>query len=255
MLLIECFKLALFKGEFVKLQTRDIMIGLVSIGLSAMFAFSEEPFFDNFDRRNGKPDNDWIVNSPEVKTEIKDKEILIHGTEKTNWKRNGIERLVDDVNKVCFDFLNNDVFNVHLRVDDDKSGTNAYIDIYSPPGPQGGNNFNYASPADGAWPGWTNIGGAPFEKNPRKEGYRQLCLRKEQKNFFIIVDNKEIAKVKNAGLLVITKVFISIDAAAGRSGSMHVDNVDIDDAFLKGSKAVGRQNKLPILWSALKRLS
>ena len=117
----------------MKLQTRDIMIGLGLICLSALFAFSADPFFDNFDRRNGKPSNDWIVNSPEVKTEIKDKEILIHGTEKTNWKRNGIERLVDDVNKVCFDFLNNDVFNVHLRVDDN-SGTNAYIDIYSPPG-------------------------------------------------------------------------------------------------------------------------
>ena len=227
----------------------------VALGLSVSLAFGEDPFFDNFDRKNGKPGNDWIINSPEVKTEIKDKEILIHGTEKTNWKRNGIERLVDDISKVCFDFLNNDIFNVHLRVDDDKSGTNAYIDFFSPPGPQGGNNFNYASPADGAWPGWTNIGGAPFEKNPRKEGYRLLCLRKEQKNFFLIVDNKEIAKIKNTGLLEITKVFISIDAAAGQTGSMHVDNVDIDDAFLKGTKAISRQNKLPIAWAKLKRLS
>ena len=89
----------------MKLQTRDIMIGLGLICLSALFAFSEDPSFDNFDRRNGNPDNDWIVNSPKVKTEIKDKEILIHGTEKTNWKRNGIERLVDDVNKACFDFF------------------------------------------------------------------------------------------------------------------------------------------------------
>ena len=243
-----------YKDNMKRGNSAFVVISVVLV-LSVSLAFGEDPFFDNFDRKNGKPDNDWIINSPEVKTEIKDKEILIHGTEKTNWKRNGIERLVDDISKICFDFLNNDIFNVHLRVDDDKSGTNAYIDIYSPPGPQGGNNFNYASPADGAWPGWTNIGGAPFEKNPRKEGYRQLCLRKEQKNFFLIVDNKEIAKIKNTGLLEITKVFISIDAAAGQTGSMHVDNVDIDDAFLKGTKAISRQNKLPIAWAKLKRLS
>ena len=239
----------------MKRENSAFVVISVVLVLSVSLAFGEDPFFDNFDRKNGKPGNDWIINSPEVKTEIKDKEILIHGTEKTNWKRNGIERLVDDISKVCFDFLNNDIFNVHLRVDDDKSGTNAYIDIYSPPGPQGGNNFNYASPADGAWPGWTNIGGAPFEKNPRKEGYRQLCLRKEQKNFFLIVDNKEIAKIKNTGLLEITKVFISIDAVAGRTGSMYVDDVDIGDAFLKGTKVVSRQNKLSVMWAKLKRLS
>ena len=239
----------------MKLEAYNIVTGLTLICLSVVFAFGEDPFFDNFDRADGKPGNGWVVNSPEVKTEIKDKEILIHGTEKTDWKRNGIERLVDDITKVCLDFLNNDIFNFHLRVDDDKSGTNAYIDIYSPPGPQGGNNFNYASPADGAWPGWTNIGGAPFEKNPRKEGYRQLCLRKEQKNFFLIVDNKEIAKIENMGLSEITKVFISIDAAAWQTGSMHVDNVDIDDALLKGTKAISRQNKLPMAWAKLKRLS
>ena len=57
------------------------------------------------------------------------------------------------------------------------------------------------------------------------------------------------------GLSEITKVFISIDAAAGRTGSMHVDNIDIDDAFLKGTKAISRQNKLPMMWAKLKRLS
>ena len=233
----------------MKLEAYNIVTGLTLICLSVVFAFGEDPFFDNFDRADGKPGNSWVVNSPEMVTEIKNKEILIHGTEKTDWKRNGLERAVNNISKICFDFLNKDKFNVHLRVDDGKSGSKAYMDIYSPPG---GNNFNYASSKDGGWPGWTKAGGADAVDNPRKPGYRQLCLQKTGNKFKIILDGSTVTEVTNEKLTEITKVFISIDAAASTIGSMHVDNVDIDNGAAK-STAVNPREKLSTTWSHIKK--
>ena len=53
-------------------------------------------------------------------------------------------------------------------------------------------------------------------------------------------------------LKLITKVFISIDVAASTTGSMHVDNVDIDNGAAK-STAVNPREKLFATWSHIKK--
>ena len=147
-----------YKDNMKRGNSAFVVISVVLV-LSVSLAFGEDPFFDNFDRKNGKPGNDWIINSPEVKTEIKDKEILIHGTEKTNWKRNGIERLVDDISKVCFEFLNNKVGQMRIS---------AFILFRN-------HKEKIISTQQVLWITLGVVGlisvGSPFEKNPRKEWY------------------------------------------------------------------------------------
>ncbi len=55
----------------MELKAYNIVTRLTLIFSSVVFAFGEDPFFDNFDRADEKPENGWIVNSPEIATEIK----------------------------------------------------------------------------------------------------------------------------------------------------------------------------------------
>jgi hypothetical protein len=214
-----------------------------------VFSFSAtmvwgEPFFDDFNR----PDNDEIENDWQIQTdgtiqiEIVDEEVLVEGQQATDWVRCGISRTVEEETKIYFDFLANDRFNVHIRIDD--VGTGSYIDVYAPPG----GAFNYAAPSGGAaWPGWTPIPGS----NMKPGQYNNLGIEKDEEELNIYLNEKLIQSVDHPDLKNITKVLIASDAATGTQGSLHIDNVVIGDpeGFVK---AVDSSGKLLTLWGDLK---
>lgn len=200
------------------------------------------PFSDDFNR----PDSDDIGNGWEtqldgtIKATIKDQEILIQGQQGTDWARSGITRPVEDETKIFFDFLANDNFNIHIRIDD--TDTTAYIELYAPPS----GSFSYANSKDGGWPGWTSIGTGMIAGL-----YNNLGIEQDGSNFSFILNGKEMTSVKNPNLEKITTVLISVDSAAGTVGSAHVDNVVIGEPSTQ-SQPVEPAGKLPLTWAELK---
>jgi protein associated with RNAse G/E len=212
--------------------------------LSTMIAMGK-PFMDDFNRPdNKKLGNDWITQADgTIKVEIVNQEALISGKQATDWVRAGLSRVIEDETKVYFDFLANENFNVHIRIDD--TGIGAYIDIYAwPAGP-----FSHASSPDGAWPGWTEIPGSTMIAGQ----YNKFGVEKEGVNFIIYLNDKKLIAIKNEKLLNITKVLFASDAAANTAGSLHIDNIIIGDPTVK-PKAVESSGKVSILWGKLKKI-
>ena len=199
---------------------------------------------DDFDRPDS--DNlgkDWTEEADAgVIVSIEDNEVLIQGTQTVDWTRTGLRRQLDDAENIFFDYLANDNFNVHVRIDD--ALTSAYIEFYAPPG----SGFQYASSEDGAWPGWVPAGG----NNPNTGEYSTLgIIRVSKGKYEFSLNDDPIMEIKNSELTKIGSVFISVDSAAGTVGSMHVDNVMIDAEDVR-QQAVSPRGKATATWGRVK---
>jgi hypothetical protein len=207
---------------------------------------------DDFNR----PDSDEVGNGWSVQTdgtitvEIVNQEVFISGTQGIDWQRSGIFRAIEDQTEVYFDFLANDSFNVHVQIDDTASG--AFIDVYAPPG----GSFFYASSLDGSWPGWTGIP----DSNMIPDQYNTLGIEKEGDSFTVYLNGTGIEVVENQNLANITRVLMSSDAAAGTTGSLHIDNVSIGNLkHFRGKNAapaerrsITPKGKLSTIWGRIK---
>jgi hypothetical protein len=223
---------------------RAIKLGTVLVFLLGAALAWGVPFSDDFNRPDGEVGNGWSTQTDgTIKVEIVDQEVLIHGQQATNWRRCGIFRPVEDETKIQFDFLANDKFNVHIRIDD--TATGAYIDVYAWPG----GPFSYASSKDGSWPGWTQIPGSNMIPNE----YNTLRLEQEGTKFILYLNDKKVETIENTRLEKITKVLLSSDAAAGTSGSLHIDNVVIGEPST-APQAVDPKDKLAATWGGLKKM-
>lgn len=199
-------------------------------------------FFDDFNRADGEIGNDWeTVLDGTITATIKDEEVLIEGQQGTDWARSGITRTVENETEIFFDFLVNDSFNIHIRIDDTDTG--AYIDLYAPPGAA----FSYANSEDGGWPGWTNT-----EEGMIANQYNNLGIVQEDDDFSFILNDDEMISVKNGSLVKIMEVLISVDSAAGTVGTAHVDNVVIGDPSAQ-PEPVKPAGKLPLTWAEIKK--
>jgi len=222
-----------------------LIIVLSIFCLSAIVAWGE-PFLDDFDRAdNDELGEDWSTQiDGTITVKIADNEALISGAQGTDWQRSGLFRTIEDETKIYFDFLANDNFNIHVRIDD--TATGAYIDLYASPG----GSFSYASSPDGGWPGWTPTGGAGMLPGQ----YNTIGIEKDEDDFIFYLNDKEISVIENKNLENITKVLIASDTAAGTVGSLHIDNVIIGDAEDGTQKSVAPAGKLAIRWGELKQL-
>lgn len=223
------------------------------LGLAVLFvacltisgaSFALEPFSDDFQRADSADvGNDWEEGEDAgISISIVGGEVLIQGTQDVDWERNGIGRSVGDISSIYFDYMANDNFNIHIRIDDDTSGSNAYIDVYAWPG----GPFSYANSVDGGWPGWTQIDGS----QSATDRYNTLGIEKVGANSYQIKHNgTAIGPVlENAGLTTIDRILLSPDSAAGTVGSVHIDNVVIDG----GVAAVKPSDKLSATWGEIK---
>lgn len=212
--------------------------------LTAMMAWGDA-FMDDFNRDDDDDlENDWSTQMDgSITVEIVDQEVLISGVQGVDWQRSGLSRTVEEETKIYFDFLAKDNFNVHIRIDDEGSG--AYIDIYAWPG----GPFSFANSEDGGWPGWTQIAGS----NMLAGQYNTLGVEKEEEDFTVYLNEKEIAILENANLVNITTVLIASDAAAGTAGILHIDNVIIGDPDNVPPRAVDPAGKLAGSWGKLKK--
>ncbi|MCP4261395.1 MAG: hypothetical protein GY774_28420 [Planctomycetes bacterium] len=175
-------------------------------------------FMDDFNRSNGNLGNGWATQTDgTIQVRIVNNEVLIEGRQATDWARSGFSRAVEDETIISFDFKADDRFGVHIRIDD--AGSNAFIDIYAPPG----SFFRHASSEDGSWPGWVDIVGS----NMIPGRYNNLVLEKQGTDFTVTLNDKAVGTLTNASFTSIQRVLISSDAAAGTSGSLHIDNVQI----------------------------
>jgi hypothetical protein len=184
-------------------------------------------FLDNFDRADGDLGNGWSTQTDgTIEVKIVDNEVLIAGDQGTDWVRCGLSRPVEDETRISFDFLADDSFNVHIRIND--ATTSAYIDAYSWPG----GPLQYASSEDGSWPGWTDMGGS----NMLAAEYNTLVLEQEGTDFTYILNGEVIGPVTNNSLTKIGSLLISSDSAAGTTGSLHIDNVMIGLVYADKAK-------------------
>ena len=213
-----------------------IFVACLSVGTSLAL----DPFSDNFDRA----DNDTVGNGWEeleddgIPVVVANGEVLVAGTQDVDWERNGIARNVNDISSLSFDFLADDVFNVHMRIDDTSTG--AFIEPYAWPG----GPFSQANSADGSWPGWVAIEGSDMMAGQ----YNTLAIERVAAGQFQIKNNgTEIVVLENAGLVNIDRIQLSADSAAGSVGSLHIDNVVID-----GAAAIEPADKLSTAWGKIK---
>jgi hypothetical protein len=174
-------------------------------------------FFDDFNRPNGEVGNGWATQTDgTIEVLIVDNEVLIAGTQATNWARCGIRRDVVDETKISCDYKGDDSFNFHIRIDD--ADTSAYLEIYTWGGP-----LIHAISEDGSWPGWTDITGSSVVAGE----YNNVMLEQKGTDFDVILNGEVVATLTNASLTRIGSVLISSDAAADTTGSLHIDNVMI----------------------------
>ncbi len=224
------------------------------LGLIALFAaslsvpgtlFALEPFSDDFERPDSEDvGNGWEEGEDEgISISIVGGEVLIQGTQDVDWERNGISRVVDDISSLSFEFMANDQFNMHMRIDDTDAG--GYIDVYCWPG----GPFSFANSVDGGWPGWTEIA----DSLHIAEEYNTLGIEKVAANQYQIMHNGvAIGPVlDNAGITTINSILLSPDSAVDTVGSVHVDNVVIDGGD-GGPAAVEPSSKLSTTWGGLK---
>ncbi len=184
-------------------------------------------FMDDFNRANGDLRNGWATQTDgTIQVRIVNNEVLIEGRQANDWARSGFSRAVEDETRISFDFKADDRFGVHIRIDD--AGYSAFIDIYAPPG----GFFRYASSEDGSWPGWTTIEGS----NMISGQYNTLVLEQEGSEFTVTLNDTVVGTLTNTNLASIGSVLISSDAAAGTSGSLHIDNVQIGIAIAQTAK-------------------
>jgi hypothetical protein len=194
---------------------RNITIIILLLSTANVWA---EGFRDDFNRSNGELGNDWMTQTDgTIEVKIVDNEVLIEGEQGTDWARSGLSRAVEDEARISFDFKADNSFNVHIRIDDAETG--AFIDVYAPPG----SFFRYASSADGSWPGWTDITGSDMIAGE----YNNLVLEQASTEFIITLNDAVIGTVANENLTSIGSVLFSCDSAAGTSGTLHIDNVQI----------------------------
>jgi len=174
-------------------------------------------FLDDFDRPGGDPENGWRTQGDgTIEAKIVDNEILISGTQGTDWVRSGISRDVVGESRVSCDFKANEGFNFHIRIDD--AETSAYIDVYTWGGP-----MIHANSEDGGWPGWTDIAGSSIIADE----YNNVALELADGEIVVILNDLEIASLPNASFTNIGTLLIASDAAAGTEGSLRIDNVMI----------------------------
>jgi regulation of enolase protein 1 (concanavalin A-like superfamily) len=174
------------------------------------------PLKDEFNRPNGAVGHGWATQTDgSITIQIVDNEVLIAGTQGTDWVRCGISRPISNETKVSFDFKADDGFNVHARVD--SAGNAAYVELYTWPG----GTIGYATSTDGSWPGWVPIAGADTVAGQ----YNTLMLEQDGKVFTVTLNGKVVGTITNAGFSTIESVLLSSDAAAGTTGSLHIDNV------------------------------
>ena len=192
-----------------------------------------EGFLDNFNRADGDVGNDWVIRTDgTIEVKIVDNEVLIAGEQGTDWVRCGISRPVVDETRISFDFKADDSFNVHIRIND--AATSAYIDAYSWPG----GPLQYASSEDGSWPGWVAMGGS----NMLAGEYNTLVLEQNGTEFTYTLNGEVIGPVTNNSLTEIGRVLIDSDAAAGTTGSLHIDNVMIGIVYAEKAKEPSPEN-------------
>jgi len=174
-------------------------------------------FLDDFDRPGGDPENGWRTQGDgTIEAKIVDNEILISGTQGTDWVRSGISRDVVGESRVSCDFKANEGFNFHIRIDD--AETSAYIDVYTWGGP-----MIHANSEDGGWPGWTDIAGSSIIADE----YNNVALELADGEIVVTLNDLEIASLPNASFTNIGTLLIASDAAAGTEGSLRIDNVMI----------------------------
>ena len=174
-------------------------------------------FFDDFDRPNGIVGNGWSTQADgTITVEIVDNEVLITGEQGTDWVRSGIYRDVEGETRVECDFKANESLNFHIRVED--ADTSASCEIYTWGGP-----LIHANSPDGSWPGWTDIAGS----NIISGEYNNIVLELVDGEFIVTLNDEVVATLPNSTFTSIGYVLISSDAAAGTSGSLHIDNVQI----------------------------
>jgi hypothetical protein len=172
-------------------------------------------FFDDFDRPDGDVGNGWATQADgTITVRIVDNEVLITGQQGTDWVRSGISRDVVDETRISCDFRANESLNFHIRIND--AATSAYCEVYTWGGP-----LIHANAPDGGWPGWTDIAGS----NIISGEYNTVALELVDGEVIVTLNDTEVAALPNANLTSIGSVLIASDAAAGTSGSLHIDNV------------------------------
>ncbi|MDI6448337.1 LamG-like jellyroll fold domain-containing protein [Anaerobaca lacustris] len=178
------------------------------------------PFMDDFNRPDGLVGNGWATQTNgTIEILIVDQEVLIAGTQATDWVRCGISRPVSGENKVSFDFLANDNFNMHVNIA--SADSSAYLEIYCWPG----GPLTHANSVDGGWPGWVEITGAATVAGE----YNNVMLEQNGTEITVTLNGTVVGTLTNANFVSIESVLISSDAAAGTTGSLHIDNVKIGD--------------------------
>jgi hypothetical protein len=183
-------------------------------------------FLDDFNRADGDPGNGWATQADgTIEVKIVDNEVLITGTQGTDWVRSGIRRDVVDETRVSCDFRANEGLNFHIRIDD--ASTSAYIDVYSWGGP-----MIHANSEDGGWPGWTDIAGSGIIADE----YNNVVLELVAGEIVVTLNDLEIASLPNANFTSIGTLLIASDTAAGNEGSLHIDNVMIGIAFAEKAR-------------------
>jgi len=174
-------------------------------------------FRDDFDRPDGDVGNGWATQADgTIEVKIVDNEVFIEGEQAIDWVRSGISRDVVNETKISCDFKADDSLNFHIRVTD--ADTSAYLEIYTWGGP-----LIHANSEDGGWPGWTDIVGSDIIAGE----YNTVVLEVVGTEFTITLNDTVVGTLTNASFTNIGNVLIASDAAAGTTGSLHIDNVQI----------------------------
>jgi len=193
-----------------------VFLAAISIALTGANAWGGG-FFDDFDRPNGEVENGWgIQEDGTIEVKIVDNEVLISGTQGTDWVRSGISRTVSGETRVSCDFKAGEGLNFHIRIDDE--ATSAYCEIYTWGGP-----LIHANAPDGGWPGWTNIDGSDIVSGE----YNNIALELVDGEVVVSLNDTVVANLPNANLTSFGTLLIASDAAADGTGSLHIDNVQI----------------------------
>ena len=184
-------------------------------------------FLDNFNRRDGDLGNDWGTQTDgTIEVKIVDNEVLIAGTQAVDWVRSGLSRSVENETRISFDFKADDSFNAHIRLND--AATSAFFEPYWYPG----GPCQYASSEDGSWPGWTQIDGS----NMIAGEYNTLVIEQDGAEFTLTLNDVVIGTITNNALTNIGSILIASDSAAGTTGSLHIDNVQIGIVFAERAR-------------------
>src|SRR4030066_1107211 len=170
--------------------------------------------WDDFNRPDGDIGNGWATQTDgTIEVKIVDNDVLIAGDQATDWVRSGISRSVEDESKISCDFKAGENLNFHIRVND--AVTSAFLEIYT-----WGDPLIHANPPDGGWPGGTDIVGSDIIAGQ----YNTVVLELVDNEFTITLNDTVVGTLTNASFTNIGSVLIASDAAAGTSGSLHIDN-------------------------------